>query len=152
MDFLVMSLTLLASTILAPSLNQNSSKLGLMFGCGVCVCFCQLLDYSSLMIIWVVTNLISGDDQFKLRIHYCCESQLGISLKICGSFPCIRFLPDSEMLPLTIISFSLLCLHPPHPNISSSLSHCPQSIQENSSIFLPEKIYVSLLRQQGSFL
>lgn len=104
------------------------------------------------MIIWVVTNLISGDDQFKLRIHYCCESQLGLSLKICGSFPCIRFLPDSEMLPLKIISFSLLCLHPPHPNISSSLSHCPQSIQENSSIFLPEKIYASLLRQQGSFL
>ena len=69
--FLVISLTLWAPIILPPFLQQDSVRLPQCLAVGLCNCFHQLLDEGSLVTIGVVTNLITGDGQFRLPIPYC---------------------------------------------------------------------------------
>ena len=64
-----MALTPLAPTILPPSLQQDSPSLAKHLALGLWICFHQLLDEIFLMTTETVTNLIIGDDQFRLGIH-----------------------------------------------------------------------------------
>ena len=69
--FPVMIMTLLAHIIPLPSLQMDSQSVARCLTVDLCICFYQLLDEGSMMTVMVVTNLNTGQGQFRLPLHYC---------------------------------------------------------------------------------
>lgn len=100
-------------------LSAEFPELGLMLG--LCISFHQLRDVCSLIKIWLVTNLITGDNKFKLHIHYWWESYSGLPLYIHSSFPCSRVLPVTENHPFySFLSRTLPSAHSPTGSLEFS--------------------------------
>lgn len=73
------------------------------------------------MTIGIVTNLIERDDHFRLCITSFYKFYQGSSLWFCGSFPCLRILPDPKMKPFIVIFFSIFF---PVSNFQPNTSNC----------------------------